>query len=30
MKVKRIVCNIDTQDITAAKCFYQAYSASIY
>ncbi|MFI8715420.1 VOC family protein [Brevibacillus brevis] len=23
MKVKRIVANIDTQDIAAAKCFYQ-------
>jgi catechol 2,3-dioxygenase-like lactoylglutathione lyase family enzyme len=23
MKVKRIVSNIDTQDIAAAKCFYQ-------
>ena len=23
MKVKRIVANIDTQDISAAKCFYQ-------
>lgn len=23
MKVKRIVCNIDTPDIAAAKCFYQ-------
>ncbi|MMZ60629.1 hypothetical protein D1872_227360 [compost metagenome] len=23
MKVKRIITNIDTQDITAAKCFYQ-------
>jgi catechol 2,3-dioxygenase-like lactoylglutathione lyase family enzyme len=23
MKVKRIVANIDTRDITAAKCFYQ-------
>lgn len=23
MKVKRIVANIDTQEITAAKCFYQ-------
>lgn len=23
MKVKRIVANINTKDITAAKCFYQ-------
>lgn len=23
MKVKRIVANIDTQDIAAATCFYQ-------